>query len=428
MQNKLQPLLNAIDDAIEASEFTRAIQLILTNWYNLPDPSPLRERVAIMLASVGRKREAVEVYELVARHYANAGYPTRSLAAIKQMHALQPDSFVLLDMVTALYNIRSPHLTNERSQSDLAQPAGKVMLEVNASSDDEAHMLDRAVERAIDLEGMVVQPLSLPALPLLSLLPAETLRRVLDFLEYEIFAEEQPVVDKVKHSGDLLWTASSDIVLPDLDSGLRLPAGALLGLNGFGQAASAHEYTTMSQRGSEVLRLSQASITRLSEEFPDFQNRLATLRRHALTEGLLCRHTIFEELSDEDRTELAASFVGLRIAKGDCLIYQGEPSPGLFIILDGSVDIVRNDDDWEITIASLSAGDVVGEVGLVSDSAAIASVIMTTAGHVLHLAREDFANVVERHPSLARYAVKLANERINAVEKNLSSQDLAEME
>ncbi|MFU8803070.1 MAG: cyclic nucleotide-binding domain-containing protein [Bradymonadaceae bacterium] len=429
MQNKLLNLLAVIDDAIERADYPLALQLVMTNWYNLPDPSLLRERVAQMLASVGRKREAVEILELAARHYANAGYPTRSLAAIKQLDALRPGETELFDHFTELYNIRSPHTDNDRLQQDFPQPAGNLSLQVSVSNNDQEMLLDRAAERALDSEGVANEPGVLPPLPLLSLLPAEALRRILDYLEYELFAEPEPVLMAGETEPDLIWTASSDLLVENEDKEtFRLPAGALLGLNAFGQSATPPAQTVMCRKGSELLRLSAESIEILSEEFSDFPNRLATLRRHALTEGLLCRHPAFAGLDDEDRVDVANHFTGLRVPKGEFLIFQDAPSPGIFIILDGNVDIIRKDDTWEITIAALSAGDVFGEVGLVSDKPAIASVTTTTPGHLLFMSRRNFEAVVQKHPVIARYAVQLAGERIADVEQTLSGRDVAEVD
>lgn len=418
MFNKLQSLLFTIDDAIEVGNVARAAQLLLANWHHLPDNAPLRERAATLLASLGHSREAIEIYERIAIHYAHAGFPTRSLAALKQMQALQPDRTGALDRFAELYNIRSPYLSSHRSQPDVALPTAPLQLETADMPDDEQQLLAQLVERAFDPASLAAEPADeLPALSLLSLLPAETLRRVLDFLDYEIFAHAQPVISPDYRTSELAWTASSDMTLPHAEKGMRLPAGTLLGLNAFGQAAAPPRHTVMSQRGSELLRLSHTSIARLCEEFPDFLNRLTTLRRHALTEGLLCRHELFSTLDPQERIELAANFIGLRIAQGEQLLYQAEPGPGLFVILDGTIEITRNH-TADAPIATLSAGDILGEISLVTNQPASANAIMSTPGHVLFLAREDFNRALERHPTLASYTNSLAMKRQIASNKD----------
>jgi hypothetical protein len=209
---------------------------------------------------------------------------------------------------------------------------------------------------------------------------------------------------------------------------LRLPSGALLGLNAFGRSATAAKNDIYSRKNSELLRLKKSAIDSLDAELGDFHNRLATLRRHSLTEGLLERHPMVAELGADERAALMRRFTGLRIARGECLIQQDGKSPGIFLVLDGEVDIVRTEEGWEITVETLSAGDVFGEVGVVSDKPALAGCVMTTPGHLLFLSRDDFGSVAEDHPPVAKYAVKLANERMAEVEMTISARDLAEVD
>ncbi|QDG49228.1 cyclic nucleotide-binding domain-containing protein [Persicimonas caeni] len=425
---KLVSLLSKVDDAIEESEHAKALALVLHNFSKFEDNALLRERVAILLASNGRKKEAVGVWDHVARHWANSGHPTRSLAAIKQMHALRPDITMLLDHFTALYNIRSPYLDQDARLPEVAPPTEEVELHVALSGTSLKEMLDEAFAVSIDTDTLVNEPQSLPPLPLLSLLPSEALRRVLDFLEYEIFADAEAVLTKDEMAGDLIWTVTADFTIEDHDPSLRLPSGALLGLSSFGRSATTVARDVYSRKNSELLRLTRESIDALDEELGDFRNRLSTLRRHALTEGLLERHPMFAELDDTDRVELMRRFVGLRVSQGEKLIEQDGQSPGIFVVLDGEVDILRSEEGWEITIATLSAGDVFGEVGVVSDRDALAGCKMTTPGHLLFLSREEFGSVADQYPAVAKYAVNLANERMEDVETTLSAQDLAEVE
>lgn len=427
VQTRLIDLLNLIDETIENEEYPRGLQLILSNWYDLPDPSPLRERTALLLATVGRKREAVEVYSLAARHYANSGFPTRALAAIKQMQNLNPSSTQLLDHFTTLYSVRSPFLERDRTQTDFPHPSGKLRLDVDSDGDVD-ELFEKALERATDSEGTAERPGALPALPLLSILPPKALRRLLDFLEYEIFAESQPVVNSDKNQADLLWAVSSDLLVTEDDETVRVPAGALLGLSAFGQNTGAPKHTVVSQKGSECLRLNHRSVEALSEEFPDFPNRLATLRRHALTEGLFVRHPMFAELEPEALERLPSRLVGLKIDPGTICVRQGKTSPGLYIILDGKVDIVRTDDDWEITLETLGPGDMMGEVGLVKPRPALATAITTGACHALFFARHDFMAFADHFPSIATYAEAKAKLRVASLEDTISATDLAEVD
>ena len=422
---KLSQLMFAINDALRHSDHARALRLILTNFAHVKDSAPLRERVALILAEKGRKKEAVAIFELVGKHYANAGYPTRAIAVAKQMHSLKPDTTNLLDHIATLYNIRSPFLAPEMTRVDMKQP-DHVDLSGNEPRIGVDDLLELATERSLERKGLTAQPDKLPALPLMSLLPQDTFRAVLDHIQYELFDEVQPILEKGKKVDDLVWTASDDLVLEEGDRALLLPRGALVGLSSFGQSGRPAEVDVFTQPGSEVIKLGAERIRTISTDVADFPSRLATLRRHSMTERLIERHEMFRDLSDAERVEVIETFTGMRVAKGEVIIRQNTPSPGLFIILDGEVDINRQDEDWEITIATLRAGDVFGEMGLVADKPAVAGCVMTTPGHLLHLPRTDFHALAAKFPTVRRYTAQLADSRKN--EAVLSANDLAEVE
>ncbi len=421
-------LFRRIDEAIDSGQMTQALRLILTNFARLSDTAPLRERVALALATRGRKADAAALYELLARHHAMSGNPARCLAIIKQLDALGQPTEPLRELFASLYNIRSEHLTDQPPVSDLGEVEAHLDLSAKEPQVGEAELLQLAHERAGQKRGLVTQPQALGGLPLLSMLPEDALRRVIDLITYEIVPQRQTLIARDAFSEDLLWTVSPTAMLREGQEVFRLPCGALLGLNGFGRPRVPSQVSIESHPGAELLRLSASAIHTLSEQLPDFPNRLATLRRHALTEQLLCRHPMFVDLEPDARVALMERFIGVQIDKGEYLSKQGQTSPGLFIILDGQVDVVRQDDSWEITIATLQAGDIFGEIGLLSDSPATAGVVSTTPGILLMLSREDFAESTRTHPHVARYAASLAKLRLEEIDTTLSASDLAEID
>jgi CRP-like cAMP-binding protein len=469
-------LLRAIDDAIGDEDFGRA--LFLCGKYLFGDrggdgaeaagafDAMLRERVAVILASCGRKKEAVDIWDYVARYWAVVGQPARALAAILQAKTLRPEVGALLDHFSALYNIQSPYLDMKARPADVRIPRRGVDLdaieaEMNELERDEtggiadeelSKMLDRAALAAGGADGALKEPEALPPLPLLSLLPADALRHVLGRVEFEVYARGERVQEAGKDGEDLLWTVTSDFCVEskgaasgreraengsgegeDPDSSarparFRLPSGTLLGLNSFGTSPEPARCNVLSHRNGELLRLRRTAIAELDRELGDFYNRLTTLRRHALSEGLLERHAMFTQFERPQRDGLMRRFTGIRAATDEVLIEQEGLSPGIFLLLDGQVDVVRKAQGWEITIETLSAGDVFGAVGVVSDSLPLASYVMTSPGHLLFLSTEEFGRAAAALPGIAKYAVQLANKRIQVVQAALSAQDLAEVD
>ena len=115
-------LFTRIDAAIDQSEPMRALRLIDLNFSRLPDPAPLRERTARILAGNDHTDRAIELFGRVGRHYANAGHPTRAMVVAKQIDRLAGDPSDLVDHLVALYNVRSPLLDRQQSHATFDPP------------------------------------------------------------------------------------------------------------------------------------------------------------------------------------------------------------------------------------------------------------------------------------------------------------------
>lgn len=421
-------LFTKIDAAIEQDESVRALTLILSNFDKLPDPAPLRERTAEVLLQNGREEQAVEIYERVGLHYVNAGHPARAIAVAKKIADIDHDPAPLVDRFTALYNGRSPFVDREQRHATFDPPSDELVTEPEDDSTPPDGLFDAAVSRALDSGFVATEPSEeLPPLPLLSELTSEALARVLDALEYRTFSDLVPVMQPKTTGGELIWTVSSDLTIGEKDPTYRLIPGTLLGMNAHGRSSVPTKESVYARNGSQILSLSSDSLEELREELDSFDEELVNLTRNAFTEALLERHPMFEAVEKDGRENLLGKFQGLRVEEGTRVISQDSVSPGLFLILDGEVDVVREDDDWEITIETLGPGEVFGEMGIVSDKPTQANVVMTKAGHLLWLPGDRFQPVASEHPGLAKYAVSLAQERMDDLETTLSAQDLAEI-
>src|SRR4026208_669917 len=78
-----------------------------------------------------------------------------------------------------------------------------------------------------------------------------------------------------------------------------------------------------------------------------------------------------ELLSNEAST--AIEWFG--IPAGTVLFREGEPAPDAFILLSGRLGVFIGDDPSSTPIAAVSAGEFVGEMGLISEEPRSATVI-----------------------------------------------------
>jgi CRP/FNR family transcriptional regulator, cyclic AMP receptor protein len=99
-------------------------------------------------------------------------------------------------------------------------------------------------------------------------------------------------------------------------------------------------------------------------------------------------------LSDDDLARIATFATETSAPEGQTLMREGDYATDLVGIEEGSADVVRDGG----TIASLGAGDVVGEIALIEKSRRSASVVATSPMRLIKLTHWD----VRRLPAETR--------------------------
>ena len=87
-----------------------------------------------------------------------------------------------------------------------------------------------------------------------------------------------------------------------------------------------------------------------------------------------------------------------KVSEGEFIINKGDIGTDMFIILDGKVDVLINDN--KTIVASLSEGDIIGEVGFVKKTERTASVLAKSDLSVLRLNSKDVYNSLKYYPHI----------------------------
>ena len=110
----------------------------------------------------------------------------------------------------------------------------------------------------------------------------------------------------------------------------------------------------------------------------------------------LKRAPLFEGLLKKELVELARRAEDLEAPAGTVLCKEGEVGREFFVLMDGTVVVTAR----EKRIATLGAGDFIGEIALLEQVPRMATVTAKTPVRFFVLAREDFRHLVKQHPSV----------------------------
>lgn len=113
--------------------------------------------------------------------------------------------------------------------------------------------------------------------------------------------------------------------------------------------------------------------------------------------GLLRGMEIFEPLTDNDVRDLSAMLKLKRYGANKIIINTGDRGTHLYIMLSGNVTIVREGNE---VLAKLGAGDIFGEMSLLSGEPVMTSVYSRSEVRLATLSAKDFKHVLGRYPVL----------------------------
>lgn len=150
----------------------------------------------------------------------------------------------------------------------------------------------------------------------------------------------------------------------------------------------------------ELCVIPRALLRGLVKRYPEVRPALQRFCRERLLSTLLATSPLFRPLLPERRVELLARFVPAHAKAGEAIVSEGERAGGLYLIILGGVDILKRAEGRHTRLASLGEGSYFGEMSLLEDDVASASVVATRASELAVLPPRAFYDLVIMHPVL----------------------------
>lgn len=174
-------------------------------------------------------------------------------------------------------------------------------------------------------------------------------------------------------------------------------------------AVRVHLYAAMQRQGFPLLspRL-DVSLTTESSERESRQRDLELVRRQ---EALL-RVELFSLLSTEELTHVATHLTVAPFAQGDVITRQGAVAHWLYLLISGEADVwYEPPSQGRRHLVTLHAGQVFGEMGLMTGEPRRATVTARTDAECYRLDKASFEQVMQSRPELAEGFARILTER-----------------
>lgn len=130
----------------------------------------------------------------------------------------------------------------------------------------------------------------------------------------------------------------------------------------------------------------------------------------------------FSKLSASSLLLLARSGRFEHLAKGEILFFQSDPSESAYIVRTGKISIVlTNSDGREMVINEMQAGEMFGELGLLTKKPRSTSAVARSNCELFVVPRQVFLRMVEDEPSLVRLILEMTADRLQMSGKRESA-------
>lgn len=110
---------------------------------------------------------------------------------------------------------------------------------------------------------------------------------------------------------------------------------------------------------------------------------------------------LFIEFEGSELTDLRKFFRTTRFAGGDVILEEGKANRALHVVKSGRVRVSRLSEDGEIALCDLNAGQTFGELSVIEDGFASATIAAVGACEVWSIPVNDLAAFLKEKPAAA---------------------------
>lgn len=131
---------------------------------------------------------------------------------------------------------------------------------------------------------------------------------------------------------------------------------------------------------------------------------------------------VFENLSQKELYEIVRLTHQRDYKKDESIFKKNAPAEGMYVLLDGAVDIFEPDSNTILT--TFKSGDFFGELALIDEEPRMASAIATESSKLIGFFRTDLLTLMKRSPELGNVILmnisRILGERLRKTNEELT--------
>ena len=324
------------------------------------------------------------------------GAPMEILPLRRVLGGVRSDPFARTDDAAPIVHEHEP-ATYEITldEADLVEEVAAAPVE----EDDWSGVMNDGAVAAISVSAPLtppppLPPSALPKIPLFSSLPSADLLHVIQRMKLHELEDGQVVVKEGERGGSLYVVVDGEVGVT-VGAGVhrrdlaRLRTGAFFGELGL-LTDDPRSATVTAIEPTRLLEISRELAWEVINRAPEVLRTLLRFFRDRMLDRMIDVSPLFAGLPREEAGKLASQFVFLELEPGVLPIRAGTRSPGLYFLMCGEAEAVRDGQ----RLGLLGPGDVFGEMSMLLRTPAVADVRVLRKTWVMQLPQSRFQEVV----------------------------------
>lgn len=374
-------------------------------------------QIAELCRGLGKNEEAVAALEKLLERYASDGFLLRAVGVAKSILSIEPGRRHVEDRLAALLKARRSGAPPQLSRA----PRRPSQLPGRPSSS--VGQLLREVDRP--LEVVHDESDGLPSIPLFAALPKGAFAQILRSMDMRELKEGEVVVREGESARSFFILLEGRVrvekTVPDrgpvtlayLDEGACFGEMSLID-------GSPRTATVVVERAAKIAEIDKQTLDETVERFPSVARALRDFYAERLLSTAMALHPFFGPFELAERRDLARGFARRSFAVGETLIHEGRPGEGFYLLLSGRLVVEKSSPTGPVQLGVLNAGDMFGEMSLLSKAPTTASVRADEDSMVLRLGRKTFERAQSARPEIRALLEEMQQRRLGENESRLS--------
>ena len=414
------------DQAAATGDFLAALAASAEVLNAMPQDHRARLKVGLCLAMLDRRAEAVRTLKVAAESLAHQGFMLAAVGACRDALGLIPDEPTILETLRMIH--RRIRGSERRGKASVPPPVPPLTLDDPDADGLFARPLEELLPVATELG--TTSPVTGSAaegeyVPLFSELSEEAFISLVPRIGYLKLPGDQDIVVEGQTGTSVYLLLEGEVeVSQAVDDGrrvlARLGAGSI-----FGELAmltdKARQATVKTAIPAELFEIDKESLSAVAAEHSQVADDIVQFARRRLLMNVMATSALFEPFDHAQRLEILKKFEPRIVEGGETVILDGQQPEGLFVVVEGEVEVSKLDDGGDrVVLAYLKAGQVFGEIGIIEEQPASADVRAAEKTVLLGLGRDKFKAFAEAHPAIVGVLKNLSGARRQELEEAMA--------